>query len=131
MCERGSKIKFCSCDTRSLEPPFPYWVLYREVGKERLSVVGSFLPPVMPSVLDEITINAISEALNSSESFDFSYKPRVNDQFVLHISEERSLDFSCVKVGGESIGLYWQYDMGLRFSGSDFKRIKSGILERS
>ena len=79
MCEQGSKIKFCSCDTSALEPPFPYWVLYREVGQSRMQLVGIFLPPEEPTAIDQITIQAVSDALNSRDSFNFEYTPEETD----------------------------------------------------
>lgn len=128
MCKQGPTIKFCSCDSEKLDLPFPYWVLYREVGKERFTIVGSFLPPVMPSVLDRITINAVSDALNSNESFDFAYDPRINDQFVLYVSENQIFHFSCNHDCEGDDTICWEYQLGSFFWEDDFKRIRSGGL---
>lgn len=128
MCKQGASIKFCSCDSDTLDLPFPYWVLYREVGKERFTIVGSFLPPAIPSVLERITINAVSDALNSNESFDFAYDPKVNDQFVLYVSEEQIFHFSCDHDRESADEIYWQYNLGSFFWDDDFKRIHSGGL---
>ena len=46
MCEQGPKIKFCTCDPSNLDLDSPHWTLYREIGQERMQIVGSFLPPI-------------------------------------------------------------------------------------
>ena len=129
MCEQGKKIKFCSCDPSELDPPFPYWVLYREVGQSRMALVGIFLPPEEPNSLDQLTIQAISDALNSQDSFDFEYTPGERDAFVLHIHEEQQFFFTCDKdVLGQGGGLVWRYDYHPMLFGSDFEQIDAGKL---
>ena len=129
MCDQGSKIKFCSCDPGTLDLPFPYWVLYREVGKSRLEIVGIFLPPDEPSALDQITIQGISDALNAGDSFDFEYTPEENDAFVLHIQKEQQFFFTCDKdFRVESDSLVWRYDYDPMHFGSDFEQINAGKL---
>ena len=128
MCDQGPRIKFCSCDTETLEPAFPYWVLYREIGKSRLEIVGIFLPPEEPSALDQITIQGISDALNTGDSFDFDYHPQLNDRFVLHLADERQLNFSYERNYSENEGLFWSYDHYSMLDDADFKQIDAGKL---
>ena len=128
MCNQGPRIKFCSCDTETLEPAFPYWVLYREVGKSRLEIVGLFLPPEELTALDQITIQGISDALNAGDSFDFNYDPKPNDMFVLHLAEDNRLMFSCEDDYAEDGELIWSYDIYPMLYNEDFKQIDSGKL---
>lgn len=129
MCEHGSKIRFCSCDVDALEPPFPYWVLYREVGQSRMEIVGLFLPPEEPSALDQVTIQAVSDALNDEGSFDFEYSAQLNDSFVLHLSENQEFGFTCEREhGAGDNALVWCFDYCPIRLGDDFEVIESGKL---
>lgn len=128
MCDQGSIIKFCSCDTGNLDPPFPYWVLYREVGRSGLEVMGIFLAPKDPLRLDQITIQTIVTALNGGSSFDFDYEQQLNDVFVLNLSEYEKFVFKCQGNHGDSNGLSWNYDQCPLLWDDDFEQVDSGVL---
>ena len=129
MCQHGSKIKFCSCDTDKLDPPFPYWVLYREVGQEYMNIMGVFLPPEMPDALDEVTIQAVSEALNAEGAFDFEYAPCLRDKFVLYVTKNKKMDFVCMEDYDSEEGLLvWRYELFSTHFADDFEKIESGKL---
>ena len=129
MCEKSNKIIFCSCSTGDLDPPFPYWVLYREVGKSRTQIVGTFLPPEEPNALDQVTLQAVSDALNTESSFDFEYSPLLDDCFVLHLAENQKFFFTCDEdYRADDGSLAWRYNYFPMFVGVDFKAIESGKL---
>lgn len=94
-----------------------------------MQLVGIFLPPEEPTATDQITIQAISDALNFQDSFDFEYTPKENDVFALHIHEEQKFFFTCDKdFRDESDSLVWRYDYHPMHFGSDFEQIDAGKL---
>lgn len=94
-----------------------------------MQLVGLFLPPEEPTATDQITIQAVSDALNSRDSFDFEYTPEENDAFVLHIHEEQKFFFTCDKdFRDESDSLVWRYDYHPMHFGSDFEQLDAGKL---
>jgi hypothetical protein len=120
MCVAGTTIKLCTCTEREILPPC--WRLYRETGKERLSIVGSFMEPTGPDTVERIEGSTIVNALNTQNLFDFNYRPKGQDQLWIQLSPESEI--TCTFEEGE-----WRLDLRPSIRGIDFRLLKRGKLE--
>lgn len=111
MCERGSRLKFCTCDVDDpafVEPaePFSWWTLYVKDTVPSSPIVGSFLPMNFDGTSETIkthceTFSAhfIAQQLNEANLFDFDYVPKAGDHLVIELS------------GGTDIRLEYKHGM--------------------
>lgn len=102
-------------------------------------IVGLFLPPDDPNALEAITIEAVSDALNSGTAFDFDYEAAPQDVFLLHLSEDEVLCFSYDTDFGEDLDSnveevkpFWDFnDNPFAFYEPDFDLLRQGKVTKS
>jgi hypothetical protein len=88
MCDLNSPFKLCTCD-EEIDKSKPWWELNRrKIKNPDMPVIGSVRSGISPFMMNQ---EFIKKQINSDSVFDFDYKPRTNDQLIIHYPGDESL----------------------------------------